>query len=232
MSKEGTYAVTVRPLNGLTDDMVSVVLDFFKDQPWIYGIEMSGTARHMHMGTYYKFNPGQNLRRELQKKWPEEFAKTPSVKAKMWFKGDLGEGTWQKYIAKENNPISNRPEDFDWYSMLRKDKELHERRKQAWQAMHFYSQLFLEHDLPFSTVEEVWNGLEQLAYVLKVTSLPRMSDRASLRVDLFHYMNGTTGSLDTADRFLAGRKRKRDEPDPDRNLLAEKWDKFNGALRF
>lgn len=178
-------------------------------------MEMDGERRHMHMGTFYKRNPGGQLHRMLVKKWPDAFAhKSVAIKIKTWYKGDLGDGSWIDYLSKDGKPITNQSEDFNWHELLADDKELDDRRKQAWQQMHFYKELFEKHDLPYGSVAEVWHGIETLAYVLKVTSLPRMSDRGALRVDLYHYLNSTVGSLDSAEEFTASRKRKREPEQP------------------
>lgn len=185
---------------------------------------MDGEKRHMHMGTFYKRNPGGQLHRLLVKEWPNEFEhKSVAIKVKTWYKGDLGDGTWIDYLSKDGKPITNQADDFDWHELLADDKAVDERRKQAWQQMHYYSELFKTYELPHTTVFEVWQGLETLAYVLKVSSLPRMSDRRALMVDLFHYMNSTTGSLDTADEFTASRKRKREPEEPVQHALANKY---------
>jgi hypothetical protein len=210
-----SWAITIRPLDGMKDEMVQAVLKFFKDVPYIYSMEKDGSERHMHMGTFYKRNPGVQLHRALVKAWPLSFGNKPvCMKIKTWFKGDLGDGTWIDYLSKDGTPITNQSEDFNWHELLADDKAIEDRRKQSWQQMHYYSELFETHELPHKTVDEVMDGLEELAYVLKVSSLPRWSERKGLKIDLFHYMSKTKGGEASAEALTKSHKRKREEEEP------------------
>lgn len=190
------FALTIRPRGGLTPEMETAIVARFPHI--IYSIEMDGESRHMHAGVLCGKNCRGLLLKALRRRWPSEFEFGVAIKCKTWYQGLLGEESnhtsWIDYLSKDG-PATVKPDGFDFTPYLVPDVPKEERKTTAsWPQMSRYRELFTAHDLPYSTIEEVGDGLEQLAFVFKVTSFPKQRDVVETTVYLYHYLNGSTGA--------------------------------------
>lgn len=230
-----SWAVTINVAGGVTPDIEKAVADFLileKKYHVKYVIEYA-SQRHMHLGVLdASKNLGKMLRGKLTKLYPDLMTHPlKAVRCRTWYKSGIlkdddddtvmmadTHASWCDYMQKDGEEVHYSPgfpEEFQ--DRLADHKTKSKRRKQAsWPAMARWEEQFQEHKLPYETRQDVSTGINKLAFVLRVASLPRASDMPGLVFNLHRYLNKVEGDvLDAMSRFSAecedSRKRKRQD---------------------
>lgn len=214
-----SIAVTCSPREDVSENEHSKICAILGDMKCAFiHVRELATKWHSHFGILHSYKNtsafGKAFKAAMCKHNPDWYPlKGPWYKGVTWYvggpdyqprfpngtDGDCGT-TWLEYLEKdgpaERSP--NWPDNWEQYLAPNKDPKEQRDRVAAWGIMEKYEKLFHELSLPYTTCDEVWTGVERLAYIERRIALPRAAERISLRVDLYHYMNKCAGSLDTA----------------------------------
>lgn len=233
MNFQKSLAWTINIQGGVTEVEENNIRQYLDTHgcKYAYAIE-TASQRHMHVAVLGLNNQTALFRRYMSNQYPQEFPwddRLIWLKAKTWYEPcdepvTKPDGTvtkyqsWMDYMIKDGFlSANNLPEGYEKF--LEKNKDEKDRRKRdAWPVMAHFQKKFIEHDLPFTTFEDVSIGVSKLAFVIKEVKPPDAAKLKGFIIMLFKYLNDDgTCALETVEdnsiQSELSRKRKRLEAD-------------------
>lgn len=230
-----SYALTVRPLGGLTSGQVGIITNWLdkKVAHYAYSLEMEGDKRHMHAAVLTKSKGfHKNFRQFMIAQHRGEVAfqekdKHAWSECKTWYQEEPDKDTWMKYLTKDGAlSYTNLPANYN--DFLAPNVPEDERRQRAsMPQLHRFMELFEEHKLPSKSFDDVSCGITFLVFDKKVVGVPEFNKVKGFVMYLWMYLNNYHGCIfklqnEFAETFKPNKKRKRgNDPHPASRGFAE-----------
>lgn len=229
-----SLAWTVNLVGGVNETDEKNIVDYLKTKTchYAYSIEHA-SQRHMHIAVLVDGKNGAKLFREyMYRHHPDRFPEADRLtwlKSTTWYQESEEEQqddvrkvsyrSWMEYIQKDGSPLKENtlPENFN--ELLAPNKSPEERRKRnPWPEMEKWEGKFVEHELPFTTFDQVDKGIAMLCFVHRVMRPPDATKLKGFTMYLWKYLNkdgsGTLASVtEYTEGEYEGRKRRRLETD-------------------